>query len=120
MVEEDMCAVVRRLHAEDSEAVLELLEFDYALEEISRTLERLTGSSYELHAAVREIVGTSEESLRQIDLAQDHAARLHACTSQLFAAFRMVRDAVKSWNIAEARRPSNKPSHSSGSPPEGS
>lgn len=114
---EDMCAVVRRLHAEDSEAVLELLEFDYALEEISGTLEGLTGSSHELHAAVREIVGSSEESLRQIDVAQDRAARLHAHLSQVFAAFRMMRDAVKSWAIPEARRPSTKPSRSSAASP---
>ena len=117
MAEKDMCAVVRRLHAEDSEAVLELLEFDCALEEISRTFEGLIGSSHELHGAVREIVGSSEESLRQIDIAQDRAARLHAHVSQLFAAFRMMRDAVKSWNIAEARRPSTKPGRSSGSTP---
>ena len=121
MVEENMRAVVRRLHAEDSEAVLELLEFDYALEEISRTLDGLTASSHELHAAVREIVGSSEGSLQQIDVAQDRAARLHAHLTQLFAAFRMMREAVKSWAIAEARRPSTKPSRSSdSSPTEGS
>ena len=115
MADENMRAVVRRLHADDSETVLELLEFDYALSELSRALEDLTGSTQELHALVRGLAGSSEETLRQVDVAQDHAGRLHARATQLLAAFRQLNEAVKSWNIAEARRQSTKPSRSGSS-----
>ena len=117
MVDENMRAVVRRLHSVNSEAVIELLEFDYALDELLRILEELTGSAQELHALVRGVAGFGEESVQQLDVAQDHSGRLHARTTQILAAFRMLRAAVKSWDIAEARRPSTNPSPSGNSSP---
>jgi hypothetical protein len=109
MAEVTMRDVVRRLHGENSEAVLELLEFDYSLDEFLRILENLTVASQELHAAVRE-VATDDENFARVDTAVERAGRLNATATQILGAFRMLRDAVKSWNIAEARRPSSNPS----------
>lgn len=109
MAEADMREVVRRLHAENSEAALELLEFDYALEEILRVLESLAIASQELHSAVRD-VATDDESFARTSAAQERAGRLHATVSQLLAAFRQFRDGVKGWDIAVARRRSSVPS----------
>ena len=117
MTEADMRAVVRRLHTENSEAVLELLEFDYALDEFLRILETFTVASQELHSALRN-VATDDLSFARVSAVQDRAGRLNATATQILGAFRMLRDAVKTWNIAEARRPSTKPSGSGSSLPE--
>lgn len=109
MAEVDMRAVVRRLHSENSEAVLELLEFDYSLDEFLRTLESLTVASQELHSALRD-VASDDESFARVSAVQERAGRLNATATQMLGAFRMLRGAVKTWNIAEARRPSSKPS----------
>jgi len=117
MAEADMREVVRRLHSEDSEAVLELLEFDYALDEFLRILEIFTVASQELHSAVRN-VATDDQMFARVSAVQDRAGRMNATATQILGAFRMLRDAVKTWNIAEARRPSSMPSGPGSSQPE--
>jgi hypothetical protein len=109
MAEADMREVVRRLHSEDSEAVLELLEFDYALEEFLRYFEAHAAASQELHAAVRNLAATDDESVERLSAVQDRAGRVNASAAQILAAFRAMRSAVTGWNIAATRRPSSQP-----------
>ena len=118
MAEADMRAVVRRLHTENSEAVLELLEFDYALEEFLRCFETHAAASQELYAGVRNLSATDDDSIERLSAVQDRAGRLNASAAQILAAFRAMRSAVKSWNIAATRRPSNQPQGRGNSSPE--
>jgi len=117
MAERDMREVVKRLHSENSEAVLELLEFDYTLSELLRNLEMLATVAQEVHSAVRHLDVSEQGGLERLSAAQDRACSMSASTTQLLGAFREMRHAVAGWNIADARRPSNKPSGGSNSSP---
>ena len=108
MPEENMREVVRRLRSENSEAVLELLEFDYALDEFLRHFEVLAVASQEVHAAVRNLA-TRDQDPERFSAAHDHAGRLNTIATQILGAFREVRKAVSDWNIADARLPSSQP-----------
>jgi hypothetical protein len=109
MAEADMREVVHRLHSEDSQAVLELLEFDYALESFLYCLETHTAASQELYISLRNLAANDGESADRISAVQDQAGRLKANAAQILAAFRAMRDGVAGWNIAATRRPSSQP-----------
>ena len=117
MPEENMREVVRRLRSENSEAVLELLEFDYALDEFLRNFELLAVASQEVDAAVRNLATARDQGPERVSAAQDHAGRLNAMATQILGAFREMRGAVSDWNIAEARLPSSQPARGGDSSP---
>ena len=119
MSESDMREVVRRLHSEESEAVLELLEFDYVLDQFLSYFEAHAAASQELYVAVRNLTGTDDESVERLNAVQDRAGRLNAGAAQMLAAFRGMRSAVGEWNIAATRRPSSQPSGRGNSAPTG-
>ena len=115
MSDKDMREVVRRLHAENSAALLELLEFDYALDEFLRILEAHRTAAHELHLATRHIVASEgEDNFARDTGVQERAGRLNASAGQILAAFRGLHNAVRDWNIADARRPASKPSGPNG------
>jgi hypothetical protein len=111
MIEKDMREVVRRLHAENSEALLELLEFDQVLGEFLGSLERLATATQELELAARQI-GASEAdaSFKRVAGAQECAGRVNAGMTQFLGAFRELHKAVQAWRIADVHRSSSMPS----------
>ena len=117
MAEADMREVVQRLHSENSQAVLELLEFDYALEAFLRCFETHAVASQELYVAVRSLGARDDESAARLSLVQDQTGRLNANAGQILAAFRAMCSGVASWNIAATRRPSTQPRQDPSAPP---
>ena len=119
MAEADVREVVQRLHSEDSQAVLELLEFDYALDAFLGCFEAHASALQELYVSVRNLATTSDENVERVDAVQDQAGRLSANAAQILAAFRAMRSAVATWGIAAARRPSSQPQGPAPSMPPG-
>lgn len=108
--EESMKEIVRRLRAEHGEALLELLEFGYAFEELLKNLEGLAAASDELHTATCNIVGSEEQEGSRQDAVRELASRLNAGVAQFLSAFQQMHGAVRGWNITDIRGDSNLPS----------
>lgn len=108
MSENQMREVVQRLDVERSEALLELFEFVCALDEFLNALEASSAGSQQLHASALAVRAPDHprEYARVADL-QEQAARGSANASQILVAFRQLYEAVKLWNVAEARTLSN-------------
>lgn len=119
MAEVDMRDVVRRLHSEDSPAVLELLEFDCAMDAFLRSFERHVAAAQELYVRMRCLGASGDEAVEYFSAVQDRAGRLSANASQILAAFQSMRNAVATWNIPAARRPSSQPHGPANSSPSG-
>lgn len=114
MAEMTMRELVERLAPDNSEALLELLEFDYALEALLRDLALLAVASRGLHSATQNLVPTGDE---QVHAVQEQAGRLSARTTYLLGAFRELRAGVLNWHIVDARRHSSRPSPGGSSAP---
>jgi len=114
-----MREVVRRLHIEDSPAVLELLEFDYAMEAFLRSFETHAAAAQELYVGVRALGANDDDGAQDLSAVQDRAGRLSANASQILAAFQSIRSAIATWNIPAARRPSSQPHGPGNSSPPG-
>lgn len=97
MAEMDMREVVQRLRAENSEALLELLEFDSALDEFILFLERLAAAAQE-----------PRDAARGVGAVQERFETLAEGTAQALNAFRVLRQATKAWEIvAVDKRPTS-------------
>jgi len=106
---ESVREVVQRLRLENSEALLELLEFDGAFEEFLQNLEKLVVVAQALEAAACAVHGGEDEQ-EQCRAMRELASRLNAGISDFAGAFQQIHRGVKEWNIADARRDSAQPS----------
>jgi len=118
MPEITMREIVDRLRAEKSEALLDLLEFDYALDEFLRNLSLLAAASRGLHSATQTLLPSDDkEALDRVSVVQEQAGRLSARMTQMLGAFREVCAGVTGWHIADARRHSSRPVRCASSAP---
>jgi hypothetical protein len=97
--ETNMREVVERLRADGSEAVLELREFDNALDALLQELERTAPTFQDLHVVTSEIVALRKDEVPAWIAARDQTSRLNTWVNQFLAAFREFRGAVQGWNV---------------------
>ncbi|HWZ91464.1 MAG TPA: hypothetical protein VNW92_21530 [Polyangiaceae bacterium] len=103
MADATMSEVVRRLRAEHSGALLELAEFDHALEDILREIKLLAVVSSELLQASKNFGALKiAEGRERLGALQDDAGRASKLGAQLVVAFSAVRMEVLRWNISPA------------------
>ncbi|MEO7038043.1 MAG: hypothetical protein ABI548_29010 [Polyangiaceae bacterium] len=107
--ETNMREVVERLRLEGSEAILELVEFDQALEAFLQNLRSIALAFQELHATAGNIVGSGDDGALTLNTVQDRTSRLDQLIGQFLIAFEQLYGAVQSWNIADARSGSSLP-----------
>lgn len=118
MPEITMRELVERLRADNSEALIELLEFDYALEEFLRGLSLLAVASRGLHSAAQTLApADDQEASERVAAVQEQAGRLSARMTQALGAFREVYAGVLGWQIADPRRRSSRPVQSASTAP---
>ena len=100
--EANMREVVERLRAEGSEALLELLEFDSAIETFLQELQRIAPTFRDLHLVASKVVDLRNgEPLAWIAV-REQTKHLSTWVDQFLVAFRELRGAVHGWNIAGA------------------
>lgn len=118
MAEITMRELVERLRADNGEALVELLEFDYALEELLRGLSMLTVASRGIHSATQSLApAVDHEASERVAALQERAGRLSARMTQALGAFREVYAGVLGWQIADPRRRSSRPVQSTSTAP---
>jgi len=101
--EASMREVVARLRAEGSAAMLELLEFDSALEAFLETVEHVAPTIEELDRTTRDVVRLAGEDAPQWSGLSEQTGRLSTWAGQFLAAFRELRRSVRAWNITDPR-----------------
>ena len=101
--EANMRDVVQRLRAENSQALLELLEFGHVLDAFLQDLEHLATALQEIHTKTCNLFGSSDQENSAGFTLQEQVSRLNAWVSQFLAAFQQMHGAVHAWNIADAR-----------------
>ena len=107
--EKSMREVVERLRAEGSEAVLELQEFDHALEALLQNIEGVVPNFGALKLAASQISDSSSEDNRTRSTIKEQADRLSTWINQFVAGFRESQRAVQAWNISDPRSRSSVP-----------
>src|SRR4051812_4834622 len=117
MAKTTMRDVVRRLCAEGSEVMRELVEFELSLADIQQSLSMLEAASRALNIATRHFMSDDDDGVRAL---REYTGRLHLQASQLRSAFDVVCDAVGDWSIAEASVRSKPPGDGNSSPVNGS
>ena len=108
--ETNMKEVVERLRAEGSDAILELVDFDRALREFVRTLERMAICSHDLQVAATNIVDSESQDAVELSTVRDGTSRISNWIREFLLAFQDVQSAVQAWSIADPRRFSTLPS----------
>ena len=92
--------VVARLRAQNSDAVLELAEFDHALDEFLKNLELIAPTVRDLQQVTAKVVELSNAPALAWIAVRDQTAHLNTWIAQFLSAFRQLRGAVQGWNIA--------------------
>jgi len=100
--ETTMREVVERLRAQNSDAFLELAEFDHALDEFLKNLELIAPTFQDLHQVTTKLVELGKAQALAWITVRDQTAHLNTWIGQFLGAFRQLRGAVQGWNIAGA------------------
>ena len=101
--ETNMREVVERLRLEGSEALLELVEVDQALDAFLQNLRGIALAFQDLHATASNIVKSGNDGALTLNAVQDRTSRLDPLIGQFLIAFEQLYGAVQSWNIADSR-----------------
>lgn len=103
MMDATMREVVQRLRAEHRGALLELVEFDHALDDILQEIELLEVVSRELQQASKNLgMLQTDDGRRRLRTLQADAGRVSAHALRILVGFSAVRREVLSWNISRA------------------
>lgn len=93
--------VVAWLQFGRGEALLELREFEHAVDEIERNLAALGDTAQGFPRAVDEITREGGCDSRVNRLLREHAERQAATLAQIAAAFRELQHGVRHWGITQ-------------------
>jgi hypothetical protein len=94
-----MREVVERLRVQNSDALLELAEFDQALDEFLKNLELIAPTVQDLHQVSTTVVQLGKAEALAWIAVRDQVAQLNTWVGQFLGAFRQMRSAVQGWNI---------------------
>jgi len=83
--------------------MLELLEFEHALDEFLKSLELIAPTLRDLHQVTTKVVELGKGQALARTAVRDQATHIDIWICQFLGAFRQVRGAVGDWNITPAR-----------------
>jgi len=98
--EATMRDVVDQLRAQNSAALLELAEFDHALDELLKNVELIAPTLQDLQHITTKVVELGTTQPLAWVAVRDHTIHLNTWIGQFLNAFRQLRGAVQGWNIA--------------------
>jgi len=96
-----MREIVNNLHATQADALLELQQFEFALNEVWRVLSGLADTTQEIVGDLQLMDELKRNDATTLRMIEDRASRSATVTAQIVAAVSEICRAVRDWGIAE-------------------